>query len=83
MNNNSGIKIFVDAHVFDGEFQGTRTFIKGIYTILARHDDVQLYLGASNTDNLKKNFQNQTIFTLSSIRVHQVYADYFLKSLFS
>ena len=56
MESNSGIRIFVDAHVFDGEFQGTRTFIKGIYTILARKNDVQLYLGAHNTGNLKKDF---------------------------
>jgi glycosyltransferase involved in cell wall biosynthesis len=56
MKKNPVIRIFVDAHVFDGEFQGTRTFIKGIYTILARKDDVQLYLGAHNTDNLKKDF---------------------------
>lgn len=56
MNNNSCIRIFVDAHVFDGEFQGTRTFIKGIYTILAQNQDIQLYLGARNIDNLKKDF---------------------------
>src|SRR5450432_1533873 len=56
MKNDSGIRIFVDAHVFDGEFQGTRTFIKEIYTIFARKNDVQLYLGAHNIDNLKESF---------------------------
>jgi glycosyltransferase involved in cell wall biosynthesis len=56
MKNNSVIRIFVDAHVFDGEFQGTRTFIKGLYTLLARKDNIELYLAAYNTDNLKKDF---------------------------
>ena len=58
MTNNSAIRIFVDAHVFDGEFQGTRTFIKGIYTILARKEHVELYMGAHNIANLKKDFSD-------------------------
>jgi glycosyltransferase involved in cell wall biosynthesis len=56
MESNSRLKIFVDAHVFDGEFQGTRTFIKGIYSILATKPDLQLFLGAHNIDTLKKEF---------------------------
>lgn len=56
MKSSLPIKIFVDAHVFDGEFQGTRTFIKGIYTILAAKADVHLYLGANNIDILKTEF---------------------------
>jgi glycosyltransferase involved in cell wall biosynthesis len=54
------IRIFVDAHVFDSEFQGTRTFIKGIYSILGQKPGIQLYLGANDIENLKKNFpQNE------------------------
>ena len=26
------MKLLVDAHVFDGKYQGTRTYIEGIYT---------------------------------------------------
>jgi glycosyltransferase involved in cell wall biosynthesis len=50
------IRIFVDAHVFDSEFQGTRTFIKGIYSIMGQKPGIQLYLGANDIENLKKNF---------------------------
>lgn len=56
----TGIRIFVDAHVFDGEFQGTRTFIRGIYSILGQKPGIQLYFGANDIENLKKNFpQNE------------------------
>jgi glycosyltransferase involved in cell wall biosynthesis len=51
--------IFADAHVFDDEFQGTRTFIKGIYSELARKDDLRLFLAANNIENLKANFPFQ------------------------
>ena len=58
MKMGDAIKLFVDAHVFDDEFQGSRTFIKEIYSILSTKDDVHVYLGAYNTDNLKKYFQD-------------------------
>lgn len=50
------IKIFVDAHVFDSGFQGTRTFIKEIYNCLAQKEGLLLYLAAYNIDTLKENF---------------------------
>lgn len=56
MKINQRVKLFVDAHVFDGRFQGTRTFIKGIYTILLQKPDLLLYLGAYDIENLKENF---------------------------
>lgn len=56
MSSNSVIKLFVDAHVFDGGFQGTRTFIKGIYSTLAQNENLKLFLGAHDTENLRKNF---------------------------
>ena len=52
------IRLFVDAHVFDGKFQGTRPFIQGIYNKLALMPDVELYIGATDTENLKKFFPN-------------------------
>lgn len=50
------IKIFVDAHCFDQEYQGSRTFIKGIYNYLLHKENIILYLGAYDTDILKQNF---------------------------
>lgn len=50
------IKLLVDAHVFDGEFQGTRTFIKEIYNLLAKRDNLIIYLAAHNIEALKENF---------------------------
>ncbi|HMU09772.1 MAG TPA: glycosyltransferase family 1 protein [Ferruginibacter sp.] len=50
------IKIFVDAHVFDDKFEGTRTFIKEIYTKLSAKADVHLFLGAYDTGNLENIF---------------------------
>lgn len=50
------IRIFADAHVFDGEYQGTRTFIREVYTILSKKKDIELYLGACDTANLRSFF---------------------------
>jgi glycosyltransferase involved in cell wall biosynthesis len=52
------IKVFVDAHLFDQEFQGSRTFLKEIYTRLAARSDVQLFLAAFDPDNLRREFNN-------------------------
>ncbi|HTS43353.1 MAG TPA: glycosyltransferase family 1 protein [Puia sp.] len=56
MKENNPIRIFVDAHVFDHEFQGSRTFIREIYNVLAQKKNIQLFLGAFDVVNLKKNF---------------------------
>ena len=50
------IKLFLDAHVFDGEFQGSRTFVKELYNILLKKEDLELYIGAYDINNLKKYF---------------------------
>jgi glycosyltransferase involved in cell wall biosynthesis len=55
----STIRIFVDAHVFDGGYQGTRSFIKGIYTMLSEKPGVEIFLGACNIENLKQNFPDR------------------------
>lgn len=60
MNADHPIRIFVDAHVFDGEYQGTRTFIKELYIALSKKDNIILYLASFDIDNLK------TIFPASS-----------------
>jgi len=49
-------RIFVDCHVFDGGFQGTRTYIKGLYSELMRDDSLHLFLGAQDTQRLEAEF---------------------------
>lgn len=53
----SRIKIFVDAHVFDDSFQGTTTYIKGLYSALVKDSDFEITLAAHNIEKLK------TVFT--------------------
>jgi glycosyltransferase involved in cell wall biosynthesis len=51
------IKLFVDAHVFDKEYQGAQTFIRELYTqLLANHPDLDIYFGACDTANISKIF---------------------------
>lgn len=56
MQQKERIRIFVDAHTFDSEFQGSRTFIREIYAILAQKETLDLYIGAYDITNLKKYF---------------------------
>lgn len=51
------IAVLVDAHVFDGMFQGTRTYIKGLYSALASSDCISVYLAAQNIDQLAIEFR--------------------------
>lgn len=50
------IKIFVDCHVFDGNFQGTTTYLKGLYTELLKDKSTQFYFGSTNVAFLKTIF---------------------------
>ena len=52
------IKILVDAHVFDGIFQGSRTFLKGLYTKLSDSDSLDIYLAANDVTNLQEEFSD-------------------------
>src|ERR1044072_8702325 len=56
MMENKQIRLLVDAHVFDDEFQGTRTFLKGIYSHLLEKNNIHFFLAAHDDENLKKNF---------------------------
>lgn len=50
--------LFVDAHLFDGIFQGSRTFLKGIYSNLdSKKYSLKIFLAANNTENLKEEFK--------------------------
>jgi glycosyltransferase involved in cell wall biosynthesis len=49
------IKLFVDAHPFDKEFQGTRTFLKGLYgKMLILCPEIEFYFGVANVEGLRK-----------------------------
>lgn len=50
------IKVLVDAHLFDGMFQGSRTFLKGLYAKLSESDALDIYLAAHDLDNLEREF---------------------------
>lgn len=52
----SKIKLFVDAHVFDEKYQGTRTFLKGLYTHMADSSGLDIYMAALDVENLKQEF---------------------------
>lgn len=46
--------LFVDAHVFDGSLQGSRTYLHGLYTELIRKNrSVNFFFGAYDIKNLK------------------------------
>jgi len=48
-------KIFVDAHCFDGIYQGSRTFLKGLYSSFPA-DKADIFLGARDTARLRREF---------------------------
>ncbi len=51
------IKIFVDAHSFDTELQGTQTFIRELYTaILKAYPGIEIYFGAYRADLIRNAF---------------------------
>lgn len=50
------MRLLVDAHVFDGAYQGTRTYIEGLYTHLTQYKDIDFYFAAHNEQYLKTVF---------------------------
>lgn len=49
-------RIFVDAHCFDTEFQGTQSFIRELYTELVNCPGLEVYFGAFYTRRLQNLF---------------------------
>lgn len=68
------IRIFVDAHVFDGGYQGTRTFIKELYSELCRHGDIELFLAAANPERLKEHFPPEAPITFLRYRSRHAFS---------
>lgn len=50
------MKLLVDCHVFDGKFQGTRTYLEGLYRCMTQYKDIDFYFAARDIDNLKSIF---------------------------
>jgi glycosyltransferase involved in cell wall biosynthesis len=51
------MNILIDAHIFDDKFQGTRTYIKGLYSALTPlAKDWNFYFVANDINNLQKEF---------------------------
>lgn len=78
MNNEKSIKIFVDCHVFDDGFQGTRTYLQGIYEHLIKEDNFHFFLASNNSENLKAIFGAQQNITFVTYK----YKNKFLRLLF-
>lgn len=67
MNNNK-CNIFVDCHVFDNGFQGTRTYIQGLYLELVKDKTKHFFLAANKPEILKLVFGNQDNITFVKYR---------------
>lgn len=47
------LRIFVDCHVLDGPSQGTTTYLKGLYTELIKHSEIDFILAAYDVVKLQ------------------------------
>ncbi|HEX9981548.1 MAG TPA: glycosyltransferase family 1 protein [Flavobacterium sp.] len=56
MSKKENIRIFVDCHVFDGGFQGTRSYIKGLYSELVKDRSKQFFLASHDIEKLRLEF---------------------------
>jgi glycosyltransferase involved in cell wall biosynthesis len=58
------LNFFIDAHLFDGPFQGSRSYLLGLYSeTIKRMDSVHFFMGARNIENLKKEFGDHNNMT--------------------
>lgn len=53
------IKIFVDCHVFDGSFQGTTTYLKGLYLEMIKNKDFEFFFAGNNLEIIIEIFGTQ------------------------
>lgn len=53
---NGKIRLLVDSHVFDGKYQGTRTYIQGLYQEMVKYWNIEFFFAAQNTDLLARVF---------------------------
>jgi len=74
------IRIFIDAHNFDKEFQGTRTFLKGLYIHMAQLNyPCAYYFAAQNIENLQREFGENPQFNFiqykSGLTINRVFIE--------
>lgn len=50
------LRIFVDCHVFDGSFQGTTTYIQGVYKELIKDKNIVFFFAANDIGRLQAVF---------------------------
>lgn len=50
------LRIFVDCHVFDGSFQGTTTYIQGLYKELIKDKSIAVFLAGNDIGRLQAIF---------------------------
>lgn len=74
MPSNNKTKIFVDCHVFDKGFQGTRTYIQGLYLELIKDSSKHFYFASNDVENLKSVFGNQENITYISYSSKRAFA---------
>ena len=53
------LHVFVDCHVFDGSFQGTTTYLKGIYLEMIKEKSIEYFFAANDLENIKNIFGEQ------------------------
>lgn len=66
------IKLFVDAHVFDDTYQGTTTYLKGLYNALVKDEAFEITLAAQNITHLKTIFTDER-FKFVELQSHSKY----------
>ncbi len=66
------VRLFVDAHVFDGIPQGTVTFIAGIYSELVKDDRFVIYVGSSDYEKAQNLLQSNKFIHLE-YKTHSKY----------
>lgn len=54
------VKIFVDCHVFDKNFEGTQTYITGLYQELIKDKSKEFFFAAANIIRIQEIFGNNT-----------------------
>lgn len=63
------MNILVDMHVFDGKHQGTRTYLKGLYTeLIPIAKNHHFFLVANDVKNLKSEFKNYNNVSYISLK---------------
>ncbi len=68
------MNILIDAHVFDGKFQGSRTYIKGLYSeMIKKKSDWHFYFAGSNVDTLQEEFGSKKNITYLKLRATNKY----------